>query len=111
MKKILLLFVVMTLSGSLFAAGWTPAPGQKISGIIVEGSDTSGTALIIIDGGVPAANLPSECSSIYNKVSLETERGRGMLAVALAAKLADKPVRLALGACDGTRPLITNIWL
>ena len=110
MYKLVLALLIIPFSLQVVSEGWTPTY-QKISGIIIEGAEDSGTALIIIDGGVPAANIPNNCNSIYNTVSLKTEKGRGVLSVALSAKMADKPVRLALGACSGTRPLITHIWL
>jgi hypothetical protein len=110
MYKYLLIVLLMPLSLQVMGEGWTPTP-KKISGIIIEGAEDSGTALIILEGGVPSANIPTTCNSIYNTVSLKTEKGRGILSVALAAKMAGQPVRLALGTCSGTRPLITHIWL
>jgi hypothetical protein len=111
MYRILFTFTLMAFPISAFSGGWTGADGQKISSIIIEGSDTAGTALILMEGGVDAGNIPSGCNSVYNVISLSEDRGRAMLAMALAAKLSDKPVRLALGACYGARPLVTNLWL
>ena len=111
MLKNILFFVGVSLVAQVSAApgGWTPTP-QKISGIVIEGSETNGTALILIDGGVPADYIPSECNSPYNTADLTTEKGRGILSVALSARLADKPVKLAL-TCRGSRPFITHIML
>lgn len=89
---------------------WTPVP-KKISGIIVEGND-SGSALILIEGGVPPAYIPTACrsggDSTYNTIPLNTDKGRGMYSLALAAYFSQKPVMLAL-TCTGTRPLITHL--
>ena len=116
MRKYILILSLLTFSLQSFAlGGWTGY--QTITGIIIEGPEP-GYALVTVEGGVPVGNLPlsSGCSSVYNSVSLATERGRAILSAALAARLADKPVRLALGTtaegtCPHERPQINNIWL
>jgi hypothetical protein len=104
------LLLSLTCSGASLASpgSWTPT-GQLISGIIVEGND-DGNALVLIDGGVPASHIPSSCVSPYNTIPLNTDKGRAMYSLALAAQLAGKKVKLAL-ACSGSRPLITHIWV
>jgi hypothetical protein len=114
--RIILIAMLLPFSLQVFAlGGWTGY--QKITGIVIEGPEP-GYALITLEGGVPAGNLPADtgCSSVYNSIALDSDRGRSILSVALAARLSDKPVRLALGtAVDGTcpieRPQINNIWL
>lgn len=85
--------------------------GKKISEIFIEGPDT-GKALIVIEGGVPSAYIPPECNSgsdaSYNTVYLNTEKGRSIYSLALAAYMGGKPVKLAL-SCTANRPLITHI--
>jgi len=109
--KLSLLIVCSVVSSQLLSApgAWMPT-AKKISGIVIEGSDISGTALIIIEGGVQPDYIPTECNSKYNTVDLTTEKGRGILSMALSARMSDKPVKLAL-ACKGNRPFITHIWL
>jgi hypothetical protein len=109
-KNIFLVLIALLSFQALSNGGsWMPT-AKKISGIVVEGGETNGTALIIIDGGVPDDFIPSECKSPYNTIDLTTEKGRGILSVALSARMSDKPVKLAL-TCKGNRPFITHIWL
>lgn len=110
MFKKILITCLTVFSVQVFSDGWMPT-AKTIKEIIIEGSETSGTALIVIEGGVPADNIPSECNSAYNTVDLTTEKGRAILSIALAARISDKPVRLALTTCKGTRPLISHIML
>jgi hypothetical protein len=104
--------LALAMPSVLFAnpGTWTPVP-KKISGIIVEGTD-SGNALVLIEGGVPPEYIPSECRSggnaAYNTIPLNTDKGRGMYSLALAAYFAQKPILLAV-QCAGTRPLITHM--
>ncbi|MDX1303038.1 hypothetical protein [Photobacterium sp.] len=108
-KYYFILFAFCSFHVTAQPGHWMPT-AKKISGIVVEGIETSGKALIIIDEGVPDRFIPAECKSPYNTVDLTTEKGRGILSVALSARMADKPVKLAL-SCIGARPLITHIWL
>jgi len=111
LPKIIVL-IAITFSFSVYAnpGSWMPE-SKKISEIIVEGGD-SGVALILIEGGVPPAYIPPECSSggngTYNTIYLNTDKGKGMYSLALAAYMGGKPVKLAL-SCIGGRPLITHI--
>ena len=110
-----LLAALITIAFSLSAYSnpgtWMPEP-KKISQIIVEDGGADGSALIIIDGGVPPAYIPAGCgsggNSVYNTVYLNTDKGKSMYALALAAYMGGKPVKLAL-SCTGARPLITHI--
>lgn len=90
---------------------WMPT-AKSISSIIIEGND-DGKALILIEEGVPSEYIPSECrnggNSIYNTIPLNTDKGRGMYSLALAAYASGKKIKLAL-SCAGNRPLITHIW-
>lgn len=89
---------------------WMPE-AKNIVEIIVEGGD-DGKALIVIDGNVPSDYVPSECNTggnrAYNTVHLDTDKGKGMYALALAAYMSGKPIKLAV-TCSGTRPLITHV--
>ncbi len=115
--KIILLVILLPFTLQSFAGGgWTT--DKHISGILIEGTKTNGVALITLEGGVPADKLPdSSCTSPYNMVSLQSEMGRGILSVALAADMAGRKVRIALGydedsgLCPSTRPVIKHIWL
>lgn len=107
--------VIMPLFlASLFSSFATEAsPGEwipqskKISGIIIEGE----TALILIEGDVPQDYIPSQCNSTLNTVDLNTIRGHAILSIALSARAMDASVRLVLGSCFGSRPLVTYIQL
>jgi len=107
--KLFTLAFSLILAPSLKADPGTWMPQKKhISEIIIEGS----TALILIAGGVPSTHIPSECNSPYNTILLDTEHGKGVLSVALAARVANMPVRLALSqTCHGTRPQISHIGM
>ncbi|MCW8825525.1 MAG: hypothetical protein OQK78_03780 [Gammaproteobacteria bacterium] len=109
-KKILFL-IVISISTQVTATpgNWMPV-AKNISGIIIEGGENSGVATILIEGGVQAEYIPSDCNTPYNTADLTTEKGRGILSVALSARLSNMPVKLAL-SCIGGRPLITHIWL
>lgn len=110
--KIYLGVVLLGLTFSVTAnpGSWMPT-AKKISEIIVEGGD-GGQAAIVIEGGVPATHLPEECrdggNGTYNTIYLNTDKGKSIYSLALAAYLAGKPVKLAL-ACTGSRPLITHV--
>ncbi|HEY6528113.1 MAG TPA: hypothetical protein VIZ65_05425 [Cellvibrionaceae bacterium] len=111
LKQIIFGLSISCAVPALSAPGeWMPAP-KKIASIIVEGSD-SGSATILIEGGVPTDYIPSGCNTggdnIYNTIPLNTDKGKAVYSLALAAYLAGKPVKLAL-MCVGTRPLITHI--
>lgn len=114
-KLMSLVFVFLTLSLSAFGnpGSWTPSY-QKISGIMVEGPEENGRAIILIEGGVPNNYVPDGCNDgtmgTYNTVYLNTEKGRAIYSMALAAYLSEKSVKLALD-CAGARPLITHIRL
>lgn len=109
MKKILFVLCVFGVSFQSYSApgGWAPTY-QNISEIIIEGNELDGKAFIVIEGGVPSDYIPPECNSPYNTVNLTSEKGRGILSLALAAYMGGKPVRVAL-SCAGSRPLVTNI--
>lgn len=115
MYKALIAILLIPFSLQAFSGGgWTPY--QEIESIIIESPNTKGTALIVLKGGVSDANRPTGCDAVYNTVSLEGENGRGILSVALSAKMAGQPVRLALaydesGTCGNGRPTIMSIWL
>jgi hypothetical protein len=110
--SILIAFITTILSFPLHAnpGAWMPE-AKKIAEIVVEGGD-SGVALILIEGGVPLAYIPPECSSgssgNYNTIYLNTDKGRSMYSLALAAYMGGKSVRLSL-SCTDARPLITRI--
>ena len=112
--SIVLSTIFLFFSSNVFSnpGSWMPV-AKNISSIIVEGDD-NGSALIIIKGGVPAEYIPADCSvggnGKYNTAPLNTDKGRGIYSMALAAYMAGKPVKLAL-SCIGARPLITNIQL
>lgn len=110
MKKLkILLFGCILISTQVFSSqgGWMPI-AKNIESIVVEGGSTGSSALIVIEGGVPADFIPTNCSSEYNTVDLTTDHGKSVLSIALAAKMAGKPIKLAL-ACAGSRPFITHI--
>lgn len=107
----LVIGLFMSVSAAAAPGGWTPV-AKPISDIIIDSSD-SGRVLVMISGGVPKDYLPSACSegvnSQYNTINLETEKGKAMYAMALAAYVSAKPIKLAL-SCIGPRPLITHLW-
>lgn len=116
MNKLFNLFMLFSISFTTISyaapGSWMPT-GKNISGIIVEGDD-NGRALVLIEGGVPSSHIPSSCNqggnSVYNTIPLNTEKGKGMYSMALAAFASGKKVKLAL-TCSGNRPLITHIWV
>lgn len=113
-KKILLssfLSALILPAVSLANPGtWMPT-AKNISSIFVEGDD-NGKVAILIEGNVPSDYIPAECRSgeygTFNTIPLNTDKGRGMYSLALAAYTSGKPVTLAL-SCIGNRPLITHI--
>jgi hypothetical protein len=105
---VLLALMTMPLMTAAAPGEWMPE-ARAIENIIVEG-DSGGKAVIIIQGGVPPAYIPSACNSPYNTLDLSTTKGRGQLAVALSAYASGRPVKLAL-QCIGDRPLIGHIML
>jgi hypothetical protein len=106
MKQLFLacVFGLLSFNASALPGSWTPY--QPIATIIIE----NGIALILTQGGVPAAFIPPACNQIYNQAVLSTEHGKAVYTLALAAYLANKPVSLALG-CNGSRPSIDLIRL
>ncbi len=63
-----------------------------------------------MENGVPSSYIPSECNNRYNQADLFTEHGKAVYSMALAAKMANKKVSLALN-CKGSRPRINLIRL
>jgi hypothetical protein len=110
LTAVLSALVFTVCSGFAFSSpgSWTPT-GQLISGIIVEGNQ-DGSALVLIDGGVPTSHIPTSCVSPYNTIPLNTDKGRAMYSLSLAAQMSGKKVKLVL-TCSGSRPLITHIWV
>jgi hypothetical protein len=107
LKFIILLISLVPMLSFGSPGSWTPS-SQKILEIIVEGAETDGRALVVIEGGVPSSHIPSACNSPYNTIVLNSDKGRAMYSMALAAYMSGKTVKLAL-ACTGNRPLITHI--
>lgn len=113
LKRPLLMASLIFFSGYISATpgDWMPE-AKIIESIIVHPGPVNAEALIVIEGGVPASHIPSECNAPHNTVDLTTEHGKSVFSIALAARLAEKPVRLALSCTDnGNRPLITSILL
>jgi hypothetical protein len=112
MKIFLKILLIASLASTSLAnpGSWMPEP-QLITSIIVEGDD-NGSALIILDGGVPIEYIPVDCRSegerYYNTLFLNTDKGLGIYALALAAFTSGKKIKLAL-SCSGSRPLITHM--
>jgi len=112
MKIFLKLLLIASLASTSLAnpGSWMPEP-QLITSIIVEGDD-NGRALIMLDGGAPIEYIPISCRSAgeryYNTLFLNTDKGRGMYALALAAFSSGRKIKLAL-SCSGSRPLITHM--
>jgi len=104
--------IIFSCSVKAESGAWMPE-AKKIESIIVEGGD-SGSALILINGGVPKEFIPEECrsgtNSLYNTTPLNTDKGRGIYSLALAAHASGRLVKLAV-SCIGNRPLITHIWM
>jgi hypothetical protein len=106
MSRWLVLFLLSVLSCAAFAqpGHWTPY--QSIQTIIIE----NGIALIVVRGGVPTEFIPTECNQAYNQANLSTEHGKAIYSLALAARLSDTPISMAL-ECNGVRPSIKLIRL
>jgi hypothetical protein len=102
MTRWLVVFLLSVLSCTVFAqpGHWTPY--QIIQTIIIE----NGVALIVVEGDVPAEFIPAEC----NQANLSTEHGKAIYSLALAARLSDTPISMAL-ECNGVRPSIKLIRL
>lgn len=83
----------------------------KISSLIVEKPNMA--ALLEIEGGLPSGLALTECDSQlrFLVIDLSSEIGKSIYSLALSARIADKPILLALGACSGSRPEVTHIWL
>ena len=112
LKGLLVLGCALPVVVHTSPGAWMPT-AKNISSIIVEGDD-NGRALVLIAGGVPSEYIPAACRSgsngTYNTIPLNTDKGKGMYSMALAAHASGKKVKLALG-CTGNRPLITHIWM
>lgn len=112
MKFIVLLLTAFPVLLHANPGSWTPVY-QNISEIFIEGSESEGSALIVLEGGVPSSHIPSDCNSKYNTVFLSNDKGRSIYSMALAAYMSGKTIKVAL-ACTSSRPsrpLITNIRL
>ena len=53
----------------------------------------------------------SKILSDITNIDLSTEKGKSMYALALAARMADKEIRVTLPFCSGKRPLVNTINL
>ncbi|TQV69647.1 hypothetical protein FKG94_22910 [Exilibacterium tricleocarpae] len=113
LKSPLLIVSLLFFSGYISAAPGELMPvAKKIDSIMIQAGAVNPEALIVIEGGVPVTHIPSECNAPHNTVDLTTEHGKSVFSMALAARLAEKPVRLALSCTsNGDRPLIKNILL
>lgn len=112
MKYLILLISLLSTLSHANPGAWTPNY-QKISEIFIEGSETEGRALIVLEGGVPSSHIPPECNNKYNTVFLNNNKGRSIYSMTLAAYMSGKAIKVAL-TCTSTsplRPLITNIRL
>lgn len=117
MKKSSFVILILTLLSSFGAkaGGWTGF--QQIESIIIEGNaeGTKSWAMIGLVGGVAPALLPGGCNGGGIVVYLDSEKGRAMLSTALSARMADKPIRVALSGCAAEtiadRAVIGNMWL
>ncbi len=83
----------------------------KIKQLFIEGSETSPVATLKFETNIPDTHKNDECLSHYITIDISTEKGKSMYALALAARMADKEVRVTLPFCSGTRPLVNAINL
>lgn len=106
MSRWLVIFLLSLFSCAASAQPGYWTPYQAIQTIIIE----NGVALIVVKGGVPAEFIPTECNQAYNQANLSTEHGKAIYSLALAARLSDTPISMAL-ECSGVRPSIKLIRL
>ncbi|ACA85762.1 hypothetical protein [Shewanella woodyi] len=101
---VIALFTAISFVASAQPGHWTPY--QTIQSIIIE----NGIALIVVKGGVPTEYIPTACNQAFNQANLSTEHGKAIYSLALAARMSDTPISMAL-ECSGTRPSIKLIRL
>jgi len=107
------IYSLLLISTNCFAGANT---GQfsaytKIKNLFIEGSDISPVATLKFETNIPDAYKNDNCLSQYITIDLSTEKGKSMYSLALAAKMADKKIRVTLPFCSGTRPLVHSINL
>ena len=111
MFKHIFTIALLFMSANAFSAAGDWTPKSKISNIDIEGNDIEHVATITFENAVPESYMNDACRSNYITVNLASEKGKSMYSLILAARLADKEVKVTLANCQGPRPLVGQINL
>lgn len=111
MLKIVFIASLFLISNAAYSAAGDWSPYSKISNIFIEGNDTVAIATITFATNIPDSYKNNDCLSNYITIDLSNEKGKSMYSLILAARLADKEVRVTLPFCSGPRPLVHQLNL
>jgi len=105
--------ILLLISIKSIAAPGDFSPYSKISYLFIEGSDDAPVATLKFATNIPDSFKKDNCPSQYITIDISTDKGKAMYALALAARMADKEIRVTLPFCSasGTRPLVNAINL
>jgi len=106
MFKSISICIIFFISTKCIAAAGDFSPYTKISYLFIEGSDAAPVATLKFASNIPDSYKNENCLSQYITINLTTEKGKAMYALALAARMADKEIRVTLPLCSGSRPLV-----
>jgi len=103
--------ILFLVSSYTYSAAGSWSPYSKISNIFIEGSDTVAVATLTFETNIPDSYKNPSCLSNYITIDLSNDKGRAMYSLVLAARLADKEIRVTLPFCSGPRPLVHQLNL
>ena len=105
-RVVVSVFAAMLSMQALSGSPGTWAPSKTIGQLFIEGDDTNPRLTILTSSNIDPSYMPSDCQSTYLNVNLNTEKGKSLYSMLLAAKMANKMVAFVFTSCTGSRPNI-----